>query len=75
MGFLDKLFHKEKLPQEEPIVYPIGYYREGDDQIIVESEYTAKWVKQYGDSRVAVTKMLAFLKSQYPDVSRFLIRK
>ncbi len=74
MSFFDKLLGK-KVPQDEPIVYPIGYHREGDDQIIVEPEYTAKWVRQYGDKVLAVTKMLAFLKSQYPDVTRFEIRK
>ncbi len=74
MSFFDRFFRKEKLPQNEPIAYPIGYRRE-DDLIIVEPEYTAKWVKQYGDSRVAVTKILAFLKSQYPEVTRFQIRK
>lgn len=73
MGLLDRF--RKKLPQDEPIAYPLGYHREGDDQIIVEPEYTAKWAKQYGDSRVAVTKMLAFLKSQYPEVTRFHIRK
>ncbi len=78
MRVFDRLFRKEKpeekLPQNEPIVYPIGYHRE-DDLIIIEPEYTAKWVKQYPDSGEAVKKMLAFLKSQYPEVSRFHIRK
>ena len=74
MSLLDKLLRK-RLPQDEGIVYPIGYHREGDDQIIVESEYTDKWIKQFPDKIVAVTKMLAFLKSQYPEVTRFEIRK
>ncbi len=80
MFLLDKLFRKpkiveERLPQDEGIAYPIGYRREGDDLIIVESEYTEKWVNQFPDKIVAVTKMLAFLKSQYPEVTRFEIRK
>lgn len=75
MGLFNWLLRREKLPQDEPIAFPLGYHREGDDQIIVEPEYTAKWVKQFPDKVVAVTKMLAFLKSQYPDVSRFEIRK
>ncbi len=78
MEILNRLFRKkqpaEVLPQDEPIVYPIGYYRE-DDLIIIEPDYTARWIKQFGDSRVAVTKMLAFLKGQYPEVTRFQIRK
>ncbi len=74
MGLLDRLFRRG-LPQDEPIAYPIGYHREGDDQIIVESSYLARWVEQYGDPVTAVTKMLAFLKGQYPEVSKFLVRK
>ena len=75
MSIFGGRFHREKLPQEEPIVYPIGYHREGNDLIIVEPEYTARWVKQFGDKVIAVTKMLAFLKSQYPDVTRFQVKK
>ena len=71
MSILDRLFRK----RDEPIV-PIGYHREGTDQIIVESEYVARWIKQYsGDKILAVNKILVHLKEQYPEVTQFQIRK
>lgn len=56
------------------IFLPQGCTREGLTMII-HREYSGQWFKEYPDKITAVTKMLAFLKSQYPAISSFVIRK
>ena len=76
MGFLDKIkFWKRKFPPPvDGIFLPSGCMREGD-MIIVNSEYSDLWFKKYPDKREGVKEMLAYLKKQYPAITRFQVRK
>lgn len=61
-------------PPVDGIFLPQGCSREAD-MIIVGQEYTSQWFEKYPDKVQAITKMMAFLKSQYPAITRFHIRK
>ena len=79
MGILD-LFRKKVIesvvfpPPIDGIFLPQGCSRDGD-MIIVNPEYSSQWFEKYPDKREAVKQMLAFLKKQYPAITRFHIRK
>jgi len=74
MSLFDKLFHRKPVELGDGIFLPPGCSREGD-MIIVEPKYSSQWFKQYPDKYEAVKQMLAFLKKQYPAITRFHIRK
>ena len=61
-------------PPVDGLFLPVGCARDGDT-IVIGSEYMAQWIEEYPNKIEAVTKMLAFLKSQYPAISKFQIRK
>ena len=65
---------EEYTPPADGIYLPAVCTRQ-DDMIIVSREYFSQWLREYPDSIMASSKMIAFLKKNYPAITRFQIRK